>query len=88
MKESLSLREDMAFKELFCLFDYHQNKNISKHEFKKVCKNILSLYPTSDQVGLIFNRYDINKDEKFKFERIFKYDKSHKKGVFRNFIWR
>ena len=64
LKESLSLREDMAFKELFCLFDYHQNKNISKHEFKKVCKNILSLYPTSDQVGLIFNRYDINKDEK------------------------
>ena len=64
LKETLSLREDMTFKELFCLFDYHQNKNISIHEFKKVCKTILSLYPTSDQVKLIFNRYDINKDEK------------------------
>ena len=64
LKESLSLREDMTFKELFCLFDYHQNKNISIHEFKKVCKNILNLYPTSDQIRLIFHRYDINKDEK------------------------
>ena len=64
LKESLSLREDVTFKELFCLFDYHQNKNISIHEFKKVCKNILSLYPTTDQIGLIFTRYDINKDEK------------------------
>ena len=64
LKETLSLREDITFKELFCLFDYHQNKNISIHEFKKVCKNILSLYPTSDQIKLIFNRYDINKDEK------------------------
>ena len=64
LKESLSLREDVTFKELFCLFDYHQNKNISIHEFKKVCKNILSLYPTTDQIGLIFTRYDMNKDEK------------------------
>ena len=64
LKESLSLREDITFKELFCLFDYHQNKNISIHEFKKVCKNILSLYPTTDQIKLIFARYDMNKDEK------------------------
>ena len=64
LKESLSLREDMTFKELFCLFDYHQNKNISIHEFQKVCKNIFGLYPTYDQIRLIFNRYDINKDEK------------------------
>ena len=64
LKESLALREDITFKELFCLFDYHKNKNISVHEFKKVCKNTLGLYPTTDQVTLIFNRYDINKDEK------------------------
>ena len=64
LKESLALREDVTFKELFCLFDYHKNKNISIHEFKKVCKNSLGLYPTTDQVKLIFNRYDINKDEK------------------------
>ena len=64
LKESLALREDITFKELFCLFDYHKNKNISIHEFKKVCKNTLGLYPTTDQVKLIFNRYDINKDDK------------------------
>ena len=64
LKESLSLREDITFKELFCLFDYHQNKNITNHEFKKVCKNILNLHPTTDQVRLILFRYDINKDEK------------------------
>ena len=64
LKESLALREDITFKELFCLFDYHKNKNVSIHEFKKVCKNILGLYPTTDQVTLIFKRYDINKDEK------------------------
>ena len=38
LKENLSLREDMTFKELFCLFDYHQNNNINIHEFKNVCK--------------------------------------------------
>ena len=64
LKESLALREDITFKELFCLFDYHKNKNISIHEFKKVCKNTFGLYPTTDQVRLIFRRYDINKDEK------------------------
>ena len=64
LKESLALREDITFKELFCLFDYHKNKNISLHEFKKVCKNTFGLYPTTDQVRLIFRRYDINKDEK------------------------
>jgi hypothetical protein len=64
LKESLALREDITFKELFCLFDYHKNKNISIREFKKVCKNSFGLYPTTDQVTLVFNRYDINKDEK------------------------
>ena len=64
LKESLALREDITFKELFCLFDYHKNKNISTREFKKVCKNSFGLYPTTDQVTLVFNRYDINKDEK------------------------
>ena len=64
LKENLALREDITFKELFCLFDYHKNKNITVHEFKKVCKNSMGLYPTSDQVTLIFNRYDVNKDEK------------------------
>ena len=64
LKESLALREDITFKELFCLFDYHKNKNISIREYKKVCKNSFGLYPTTDQVTLVFNRYDINKDEK------------------------
>ena len=63
LKDKLSLREDIALKDLFCIFDYNKRNCISKKEFKVVCKKIFGLYPTSDQVNLVFKRYDKDKDE-------------------------
>ena len=63
LKDKLSLREDITLKDLFCIFDYNKRNCISKKEFKVVCKKIFGLYPTSDQVNLVFKRYDKDKDE-------------------------
>ena len=62
LKAQLSLREDISLKDLFCIFDYNKRNIISKKEFKVVCKKIFGLYPTSDQVDLVFKRYDRDKD--------------------------
>ena len=61
-KDKLSLREDITLKDLFCIFDYNKKNKITKDEFKAVCKKLLGLYPTSDQIVLVFKRYDKNKD--------------------------
>ena len=62
LKDNLSLREDISLKNLFCIFDYNKKNKISKKEFKVVCKKIFGLYPTSDQINLVFKRYDKDKD--------------------------
>ena len=63
LKDNLSLREDMTLKDIFCIFDYNKKNNITKKEFKVVCKKIFGLYPTTDQVNLVFKRYDKDRDE-------------------------
>ena len=63
IKDKLCLREDISLKDLFFIFDYNEKNNISKNEFKVVCKKIFGLYPTSDQIVLVFKRYDKNKDD-------------------------
>ena len=63
IKDKLCLREDVTLKDLFCIFDYNKKNNISKTEFKSVCKKLFGLYPTSDQIVLVFKRYDKNKDD-------------------------
>ena len=62
-KDKLSLRDDVILKDLFLIFDYNKKNNISKNEFKSVCKKLFGLYPTSDQIVLVFKRYDKNKDD-------------------------
>ena len=62
IKDNLSLREDISLKSIFCTFDYNKKNKISKKEFKVVCKKIFGLYPTSDQVNLVYKRYDKDKD--------------------------
>ena len=49
-------------KDLFFIFDYNKKNSITQIEFKTVCKKIFGLYPTSDQISLVFKRYDKNKD--------------------------
>ena len=62
IKDNLSLREEISLKSIFCTFDYNKKNKISKKEFKVVCKKIFGLYPTSDQVNLVYKRYDKDKD--------------------------
>ena len=62
-KDKLCLREDITLIGLFFIFDYNKKNNISKNEYKSVCKKLFGLYPTSDQINLVFKRYDKNKDD-------------------------
>ena len=62
IKDKLCLRGDVNLKDLFFIFDYNKKNSITKIEFKTVCKKIFGLYPTSDQISLVFKRYDKNKD--------------------------
>lgn len=62
LKDNLCLREDLSLKNIFCIFDYNKKNKISKKEFKVVCKKIFGLYPTSDQVNLVYKRYDKDND--------------------------
>ena len=64
IKESLCLRDDITPNELFFLFDNKQRGFISINDFKFICKNILFLYPTTDQIKLVYKRYNINKNNK------------------------
>jgi Ca2+-binding EF-hand superfamily protein len=62
IKDKLCLRGDVNLKDLFFIFDYNKKNKITKTEFKTVSKKIFGLYPTSDQISLVFKRYDKNKD--------------------------
>ena len=57
IKEKLIIREDLTLKEIFILFDKEQNGYISIKNFQFICKKIFNLYPTSDQIKLVFKRY-------------------------------
>ena len=67
IKENLSLREDLSLKEIFLLFDKEQKNYISPDNFQLICKNVFNLFPTIDQVKLVFKRYkrilSFNKDD-------------------------
>ena len=69
IKENLILREDLTLKEIFSLFDKEQNGYISIKNFQFICKKIFNLYPTSDQIKLVFKRYkkQLNNNMKDKF---------------------
>jgi Ca2+-binding EF-hand superfamily protein len=57
LKENLALREDLSLKEIFFLFDKDQNNYISINNFQLICKKVFNLFPTIDQVKLVFKRY-------------------------------
>jgi len=70
IKENLILREDLTLKEIFILFDKEHNGNISIKNFQFICKKIFNLYPTSDQIKLVFKRYkkQLNNNKKDKLD--------------------
>ena len=57
LKESLSLREDLSIKEIFYLFDKDKVKYITINNFQLICNNVFKLFPTYDQLKLVFKRY-------------------------------
>lgn len=63
LKESLVLCNDLTLLEIFLLFDNSQRNTVSKEDFKEVCKKYLFLFPTFEQINLVFNRYDLDKDQ-------------------------
>ena len=71
LKDKLSLREDVSLKDIFYIFDYNKKNKISKKEFKVVCKKIFGLYPTSDQINLVYKRYDNDKDDELNLKDFF-----------------
>ena len=60
LKESLSLREDLSIKEIFYLFDKDKTKNITINNFQLICKKVFKIFPTKDQIKLVFKRYKKN----------------------------
>ena len=66
IKESLALREDLSLNEIFYLFDKEQKNFISTNDFYFICRKIFNLFPTLDQINLLFKRYTkglINKQQ-------------------------
>ena len=60
IKENLTKRDDLTLKEIFNLFDKDQTNFISLNNFQLICKKIFNLYPTLDQVKLVFKRYKMD----------------------------
>ena len=66
IKESLALREDLSTKEIFYLFDKDKTKYITINNFQLICKKVFKIFPTLDQIKLLFKRYkkDLNLNSK------------------------
>ena len=66
IKESLALREDLSTKEIFYLFDKDKTKYITINNFQLICKKVFKIFPTIDQIKLLFKRYkkDLNLNSK------------------------
>ena len=66
LKESLSLRDDLSIIEIFYLFDKDKSKYITICNFELICKKVFKVFPTKDQITLLFKRYkrDLNLNSK------------------------
>ena len=66
LKESLSLREDLSINEIFYLFDKDKSKYITINNFELITKKVFQIFPTKDQITLLFKRYkrDLNLNSK------------------------
>ena len=64
LKDNFSLKGIFALKSLFNLFDKDVNNSITEESFRTVCRTTFGLFPTKDQIFLLFRRYDNDKDGK------------------------
>ena len=67
LKEALCLKEDITLPNLFYIFDISKNEEITKENFIEVCKQ-LNLFPTNDQIYLLYKKYDLDNDNILNYE--------------------
>ena len=67
LKETLCLQDDITLPNLFYIFDTSKKEEIKKENFIEVC-NKLNLFPTNDQIYLLFLKYDLDNDDILNYE--------------------
>ena len=67
IKEAICLQDDITISNLFNIFDKSNNKEIKKENFTEVC-NELNIFPTDDQIFLLFKKYDLDEDNILNYE--------------------
>ena len=70
IKEAICLQNDITISNLFNIFDKSNNKEIKKENFIEVC-NELNIFPTEDQIFLLYKKYDLDKDNILNYEEFF-----------------
>ena len=71
-KENFSLKGTFTLDSLFNLFDKDVDNFITEKSFRTVCRTKFGLFPTKDQIILLFRRYDSDKDGKINLKDFFK----------------
>ena len=72
LKENLSLKSDVVLSNLFYFFNENDRKKIiiNKNNFLEFCKNF-SLFPTKNQINLIFKRFSFESEENLNYEEFY-----------------
>ena len=89
LKENLSLKSDFILSNLFYFFNDNNNNNkiiINKNNFLNFCNNF-SLFPTKNQINLIFKRFGFESEEILnynEFYQIFLPLKEEYKNILKN----
>ena len=68
IRESISLCEDISLLNIFSKFDINKNNLISKEAFIYVCNMEYFIFPTDNQIDLLFKRFDLDNDGQLNFE--------------------
>ena len=82
LKESLSFREDLSIKEIFYLFDKDKLKYITIKNFQMICKEVFKIFPTKDQIRLLFKRCKKDLNLKSKINKDFSLNKEEFMQIF------
>lgn len=61
-KNELSLKSDYNIEVLFTIFERFNKNYISENDFKEGLNNYFGLFPTFDEIALLFKRYDNEKN--------------------------
>ena len=62
IKENLCLKDDITLEDLFYDFDISKEHEIKMEDFLQVCNNF-GVFPTNDQIYLLYKKYDLDYDK-------------------------